>query len=87
MKLGDLEFKADDFCHVPIEDGCYLDLGTHFSPSIAKFANELLRKRLGRALAVRGVIGDENAAFCWGFPPEPEERFTGRIVCIEEIKE
>jgi hypothetical protein len=89
MKLGDLEFKAEDFLSV---DGNNLTL-TELLGRIATHANRLLRERLEKTpkwygtSSQRAPDGTLERPVMWTTDARPGfDTHTARLVCIEEIK-
>lgn len=91
MKLGDLEFKPEDFAEVGMADPRGREIFTNYPPSefqckqIADAANALLETRLGKARVIRLM---DDRPICVHQILRLDEYTTyslARLVCIEKV--
>lgn len=83
IKLGELEFKAEDF-----SDYCIKNPGASHSECIAVEVNRILREKLTRTTKIfgrkfRNMENEEN--WCFDTDHDHGDTHAARVVCIEEI--
>jgi hypothetical protein len=81
MKLGDLEFRAEDFtAAATLAEDYGEQAGTDF-------LNRLLHERLEKALIVYGRLEPIDGLYtAWDNMKMSKDTHTARLVCVEEIE-